>query len=179
MNKKVVFFRYIVKPFIRLIPLLKGNYIKRFVYNNLGYDIYPSVVISSNAELLGNIRIIIKNNTFIGHRAVITGGGNGDITIGSNCDISSYVRIVSGTHEIDMFNIRTAGRGIGKTIIIEDGVWIGCGAIILGGVRIGFKSIIGAGAVVTKDIPPYSIATGSPAKVIKRWDALTNNWDGQ
>ena len=174
---KIIFFRYIIKPLIRLIPLLKLNSLKRFVYNNLGYEISPNVVISSSSELLGNIHIIIKGNTFIGHRTIIMGGGNGDISIGSDCDISSNVTIVSGTHEIDMINVRSAGKGIGKKIIIENGVWIGCGAIILGGVKIGFKSIIGAGAVVTRDIPPYSIAVGSPAKIIKTWNNEKKCWD--
>jgi len=177
MNKKKAFIRYFIKPFILLIPLLKGNAVKRFIYNNLGYQISPNVIISSNADLLGNIKISIRDNTFIGHRTLIMGGGDGDIEIGTNCDISSCVKIISGTHEIDMLNIRSAGTGIGKKIIIEDGVWIGCNAVIIGGVRIGFKSIIGAGAVVTRDIPPYSIAVGSPAKVIKSWNVEKNNWN--
>ena len=51
-------------------------------------------------------------------------------------------------------------------VIIEDNVWIGNNVCILGGVRIGMGSIIGANTVVTKDIPPYSIAAGVPAKII-------------
>jgi len=57
-------------------------------------------------------------------------------------------------------------RAIG--IIIEDDVWLGVGSTVLDGVTIGKGSVIGAGAVVTKDIPPYSIAVGVPAKVIKK-----------
>ena len=57
---------------------------------------------------------------------------------------------------------------IGLGIKIEDDVWIGAGAIILDGVTIGRGSVIGAGAVVTKNIPPYSVAVGVPARVIKK-----------
>ncbi|MBP7508929.1 MAG: hypothetical protein KA807_14020 [Prolixibacteraceae bacterium] len=52
-------------------------------------------------------------------------------------------------------------------VIIEDDVWIGANAIILCGVHIGKGSVIGAGSIVTKDVPPYSISVGNPAKTIK------------
>lgn len=54
-----------------------------------------------------------------------------------------------------------------KPVVIEDDVWVGFNAIILGGVKIGKGAVIGAGSVVTKDVPPYSIVAGNPAKVIK------------
>jgi acetyltransferase-like isoleucine patch superfamily enzyme len=59
-------------------------------------------------------------------------------------------------------------------VIIEDDVWIGARAIVLRGVTIGRGAIVGAGSLVTKNIPPYAIAVGSPAKTIKfRWDVET------
>jgi len=57
-------------------------------------------------------------------------------------------------------------------IIIEDGVWLGMGAKVMDGVRIGQGAVIGANAVVTKDIPPYSIAVGVPADVIRKREAI-------
>lgn len=59
-------------------------------------------------------------------------------------------------------------RGVDKPTVIENDVWIGYGAIILGGVRIGTGSVVAAGSVVTKDIPPFSIVGGNPAHVIKK-----------
>ena len=61
-------------------------------------------------------------------------------------------------------------------VLLENGVWIGNSTIILPGVTIGEKSIIGAGSVVTKSIPPYCIAAGNPAKVIKKYDFNTKMW---
>jgi maltose O-acetyltransferase len=76
-----------------------------------------------------------------------------------------------------MKNLRSAGQGISKNIIIEDGVWIGANTTIIGGVTIGKKSIIAAGSLVNRDIPAYTIAAGSPCKPIKVWNENHNDWD--
>ena len=61
-------------------------------------------------------------------------------------------------------------------ITIEEGVWIGNNVIILPNVTIGKKSIIGAGAVVTRSIPPYCMAVGNPARVIRKFNSEKNEW---
>ena len=77
--------------------------------------------------------------------------------------IGSHVAITSLTHdytEDNMYNTTLA-----KPVVIEDEVWIGAHAIILPGTRVGRGAVIGAGSVVTRDIPPYAVAYGVPAKV--------------
>lgn len=85
------------------------------------------------------------------------------IEIGKNVAISENVVI----RDSDNHQITSHQHNPTAEIIIKDNVWIGMNVIILKGVTIGEGSIIGAGSIVTKDIPPYSIAVGSPAKVIK------------
>jgi maltose O-acetyltransferase len=131
-----------------------------------GYNIHKGARIFSSAQLYGNIDITVGDNTFIGHETIIT-GGLAKITIGENCDISSRVSIICGTHEIDREGARITGKGIGKDIEIGNGVWIGYGALILPGVKIGDKAIVAAGAVVVKDVPSFVVVGGNPAKVIK------------
>ena len=62
-----------------------------------------------------------------------------------------------------------------KPVIVEDDVLIGANAVVLEGVTIGKGSVVAAGAIVTKDVPPYSVATGVPAKVIKQIDEKTKS----
>lgn len=92
----------------------------------------------------------------------------GDINIGRHVRMGSHTVIVSGRHTFSSKTVPIAEQGVtGKGIIIEDDVWLGSHVCILDGVRIGKGSIIGAGSVVTKDIPDYSIAVGVPASVIR------------
>jgi maltose O-acetyltransferase len=90
-----------------------------------------------------------------------------------------YITIIAGNHntaEIGrfMFDVTEKRPGDDRDVIIEDDVWVGTRAVILRGVTIGRGSIVAAGSVVTKSVPPYAIVAGCPAKVIKcRWDVET------
>ena len=114
----------------------------------------------------GSIRI--GNNSFFNRDVHINADIGGQIIIGDNCLIGPGVVMRTASHcfEKKEVNIREQGHQIAD-ILIEDECWIGANAIILGGVHIGKGAIIGAGAVVTKDIPSMAIAVGVPAKVLK------------
>jgi acetyltransferase-like isoleucine patch superfamily enzyme len=119
-------------------------------------------------EVIGkyNGRIKIGNNCVIGIGNWLQGAGN--ITIGDDVIIGPYTCIVSSNHIYDNPDIPIARQPLTLgEVVIEDDVWIGANATILNGVRIGAHSIIGANAFVNKDVPPYSIAVGSPARVVK------------
>lgn len=95
--------------------------------------------------------------------------GQGGLVIGDNVRIGPHVVIYASNHIFTNPRIPIVEQGMScKGITIEDDIWIGAGAVILDGVSIGKGSVIGAGTVVTKDIPPYSIAVGVPARVIKK-----------
>ncbi|MFC9970616.1 sugar O-acetyltransferase [Spirillospora sp. NPDC127200] len=89
------------------------------------------------------------------------------ITIGADVQIGPNVQLLTPTHPLDPEQ-RRAKLEAAEPIVIEDNVWLGGGAIVLAGVTVGADSVIGAGAVVTKDIPANVVAVGSPARVIRR-----------
>ncbi|MFF2483506.1 sugar O-acetyltransferase [Paenibacillus sp. NPDC058071] len=91
---------------------------------------------------------------------------SGKITIGNNVFIAPNVCIITEEHAMDVEQ-RLEGLEYTHPVNIGDNVWICAGAIVLPGVTIGANSVIGAGSVVTKDIPPDSLAVGNPCKVIR------------
>ncbi len=109
--------------------------------------------------------IEIGEGTYINYGASI--GATKQVTIGRDCNIGTYVTLIDNDfHRLEPERRHETPESM--PIILEDNVWIGAKAIVLRGVRIGTGSVIGAGSVVTKDIPPRSLAAGVPAKVIKQ-----------
>lgn len=100
------------------------------------------------------------------------------VTIGKFCSIADGVKFVFGEHRTDLVSTfpfhaicfdgepHSEARSKGK-IVIENDVWIGANAMILSGVKIGNGAVVAAGSVVTKDVPPYAIVGGVPAKIIR------------
>lgn len=108
----------------------------------------------------------IGNNSSIGPYSYI--GCSGFIEIGDNVMMSPRVSIYAENHLFDHPDLTIKEQGVKREFVkIEDDCWIAANTIILAGVTIGRGSVIAAGSVVTKDIPPYSIVGGVPAKVIK------------
>lgn len=94
---------------------------------------------------------------------------SGKTLIGNNVMMGPNVLIFTKNHAFDRIDIPMNFQGISeeKPVVIEDDVWIGANAIILPGVTVSKGSIIGAGAVVTKNVPAYAIVAGNPAKILK------------
>lgn len=110
--------------------------------------------------------IQIGENTQINPFTVIYGGSG--VFIGDNVMIAPHCMIASGNHDFLQIDkpMRMAGSLSKGPIIIENGVWIGANATITDGVKIGHDAVIAAGSVVTKDVAPYDIVGGVPAKII-------------
>ena len=125
------------------------------------YSVIESFTCINNA--VGDI--IIGDHTRIGmHETII-----GPVTIGNYCGFGQGTIITALIHTIDDTNKRIFDQEFSvKPVIIEDDVMIGANASIMPGVRIGSHSVVAAGAVVTKDVPPHSLVAGVPAKIIKQ-----------
>lgn len=108
-------------------------------------------------------RISVGDHTFINYGASITAYQN--VSIGRHCLLGHHLRIVDrNEHGVEQRELAQPAR----PVIIEDHVWIGSHTIILPGVSIGHNSAIGAGSVVTRDVPANCLAAGNPARIIRR-----------
>ncbi len=151
---------------------------------------YNKISIGSDTTILSNSRlqnyegkgtevegIIIGNNCYIGSFFTVLNAGS--IKIGDNVLIASNVLISSENHGMNPeSDIEYMDQPlITKPVIINDGSWIGQNVCILPGVKIGKKSIIAAGSIVTKDVPDYCIAGGNPAKIIKKYNFIRHEWE--
>jgi acetyltransferase-like isoleucine patch superfamily enzyme len=108
--------------------------------------------------------ITIGSNTHFAPYGVLYG----PLTIGDNCAVAAHVVFASVGHGYERADIPMVEQPVNKAeIVLENDVWVGANAVIIGGVTIGEGTIVGAGAVVTKDMPPYSVVGGTPARVIR------------
>ncbi len=150
---------YIPNYIIAYIPFysIRHFYYRKILRIKLGRysSIHMGVFINKN-------NIVIGENCAINRKCYLD--GRGGIYIGDNVSISPEVQLITADHDIDSEYFEYNER----PIYINDYVWIGTRAIILPGVTIGKGSVIAAGSVVTKDVPPYCVYGGVPAKYIKK-----------
>ena len=125
------------------------------------YSVVESFACINNA--VGDV--IIGDHTRIGlHNTII-----GPVTIGSHVNLAQGITITALNHNFSDAEKRIDEQCVNTTpVVIEDDIWIGANAVILPGVTIGQHSVVAAGAIVTKDVPPHSLVAGVPAKVIKQ-----------
>lgn len=119
-----------------------------------------------NFRNLPHAGIRIGMRSLIGEACILR--GQGGITIGNDVFLAPMVQMLAVNHIYHDTSRPVSMQGItAQGISVDDGAWIGGGAIILDGVRIGHNAVIGAGAVVTKDVPDYCIAVGNPARIVR------------
>jgi len=140
------------------------------LYRFAGCDISRGVGIFGRLTFVGSgnfpKRLHIGPGTFIGHG--VTFGLDDEIRIGSNVSVGPYSTLYTATHSIGTGPCRMHPVVSPKPVIVEDGVWIAMNCLVLPGVTIGKRSVVSAGAVVKKDLPPNSLAEGNPAVVRKQ-----------
>ena len=155
---------YFVNLLMLILPHSRFFLFKRWLLRVAGCSIGDNVRIQ-HIRLLG-AHLTIGDNSFIGTGTMISGPINSRLVIGKNCDVSNRVNFILGSHEIGN-SLHRASIGYGKDILVGDGAWIGFGASILPGVKIGNGAIVAAGSVVVTDVPSNTLVAGCPA-VIKR-----------
>jgi acetyltransferase-like isoleucine patch superfamily enzyme len=141
-----------------VVQLVFSNSIRIFFYKRSGMKVGKNTKIFRKCYLQKLSGISIGNNCVIGFFCRLN--GKGPLTIGNNVNISSETIMETGSHDFVTF------ESIFKPIIIKDNVWIGTRAMILQGVTIGEGAVVAAGSVVTKDVEPFTIVAGTPARVI-------------
>ena len=162
------FLYYFVAKHLPVSNYPGGRFARWFRYilcRRLFAECGKNVNIERGADFSSGSTIRIGDHSGIGVDAWI----RADLTIGKHVMRGPRVIIYGRYHNFDRTDIPMQQQGMGEfvPIVIEDDVWIGARAIILQGVRIGKGAIIGAGSVVTKDVPPYAIVAGNPARVVR------------
>lgn len=161
---------------------LKNNSIARGVFfgfkrnfrgkrTGFGY-MASNAVLTPPFHFDGKKNIYIYDNVGIGPYSYLS-TPNAKLTIKGHCSIAEHFTVHTGDHVripglfVAQITEEEKPKGFDKDVVIENDVWIGCNVTVLSGVKIGRGATIAAGAVVNKDIPPYCIAGGIPAKPIK------------
>jgi len=109
-------------------------------------------------------------NTYLGDRAFLNAMcaviDNNEVRIGDHVMIGPLVQIYTAAHLLEA-EARNRGAEVARPIVVEDNVWVGGGAILLPGVRVGRNAVVGAGAVVSRSVPANTVVAGNPARVIR------------
>lgn len=126
-------------------------------------DYYPSIALGSGCDIGNRVSFLSAS----------------PIEIGNQCLIASDVLITSENHGVDVEKYNNyAGQPLNhKPIKIGNGCWIGEKAVILPGVTLGDRCVVGAGAIVTKSFPSYSMIAGNPARLIKTYNFDSHQWE--
>ena len=142
-----------------------GHAFRRVLARKLFKGMGDSVIIGTRVEFGSGANVEMGTNSNIGRNSWIAN----DTVFGEHVMTGPEIIILSYNHgtEIDGTPFNQQGYTSRTPVIVQDNVWIGTRAILLPGVTVGSNSVIGAGAVVTKDVPPFSIVAGNPARIVK------------
>lgn len=153
--------------YVRNIPGRTGLLIRYVLFKNLSKSCGDNVSIYEGVYLKGLSNIIIGSNVSIHSMCYID--GTGGLTIGDEVSIAHASTIMTTSHTYNDATIPIKYNNATETpVILDNDIWVGAGCRILGGVTIGKRSIIAAGAVINKTVEPNSIVGGVPGKKIKK-----------
>lgn len=160
---------YLYNIVARLLPETRCFRFKAFMLAWCGAKVGRNVRICSSAKIFGNGNLSIGDNVWIGERCFIKATSPAGIEIGSCCDIAPQVTLMTGTHEINAEGSRVAGKGCGRSITIGDGCWLCMCSTVLPGVELARRTLVAAGAVVTKGVTMEgTLVAGVPARELRK-----------
>ena len=153
------------------LPHYMSGLLRTRVYRLVGLDVDRTASIMGNLTLLSGLdgfygKLHIGPGSIVGHHVTIN--LDEQVRLGRNVSVSPHVLIYTGSHQIGPASNRKLHAVVATPVVLEDGCWIGLGAIILPGVTVGRGGIVGAGAVVTQDVPPNTYVEGNPARVVRK-----------
>jgi len=145
------------------ISLVPSHHLRRFVYRALGAEVGKNVVFHFKTEIRGIHKLKIGKGTIVGDNALLD--ARSGLTLGENVNISSNVSLYTYQHDHRDPYFRCTSDNT-KPIAISNRAWLGSNVIVLPGVNIGEGAVCCAGCVVTKDVEPYTVVAGIPAKKV-------------
>jgi maltose O-acetyltransferase len=149
---------YLLNTFVNKIPFPE---VRMGLYRAAGLDVHPTSNIMMHAFVLQARSVHIGPNCIIGPFTTLD--GRATLTIGRNVNIAGEVLTVGGYHAVDS----PTAEGILGAVVIEDNAWIAMRATILPGVTVGEGAYVAAGALVNRDVEPYTLVGGVPARKIR------------
>lgn len=161
------------------ISTIPSNHLRKWLYKGLGVEADKDVVFHFRTELRAPYNLKVGKGTIIGDNALLD--ARNKLAIGANVNLSSNVSIYTEQHDHRDPDFRCPNPQERKmSVQIDDRAWIGSNVIILPGVHIGEGAVCCAGCVVTKDVEPYSVVAGIPAKKVgERPIVLRYEFDGK
>ncbi|HVI47673.1 MAG TPA: acyltransferase [Chitinophaga sp.] len=169
--------RWFINPFVH--PKGKGSLIRRrtrmdvLPFNTFRLGRYSTIEDFATINN-GMGAVIIGDNTRIGIGNVVIG----PVTIGNNVIFAQNIVLSGLNHGYTDPEVPISLQPCSTAqIIVEDDCWVGANSVITAGVRIGKHAVVAGGSVVTKDVPPYTVVAGNPAKVIRRYNTTTGQWE--
>jgi len=150
-----------------------ANWFRTLLAKTIFFCVGKNISVHSGVSFGSGVRIQLGHNSSLNRDCWIAN----DTVIGRDVMMGPEVIILSGSHNFERIDIpmREQGAQPRRAVVIGDDVWIGTRSIILPGVRLGSHSIIGAGSVVTKDVPEWAIVGGNPAKLLRYRKEINEN----
>ena len=131
---------------------------------NKGKDVYYE---EGFKVFYGHQNIFLGTNIFLVDTLINAGDTKATVTIEDNVFFGHGVKVLARGHDYTLLDKERQHSVVEKPIHIKQGAWVASGSIVLGGVTIGEHAVVGAGSIVTKDVPPFAIVAGNPAKLVK------------